>query len=227
MGKFLIVKETIEKNIIAIDTSGYQNVVTRGDEYNVRNNYLITATVEMTDGYLSFLYSVYDKNLKFLFQTEDFIDPIDGTDNLFIRKKVSFGIIDTTQKVIIPFQYNDYKLININKKPFAVMRNDKGRWTLYNEKCEVLSNGIYWDIANSENEYAIVSKQYGTRTDNLFYGLIDAKANPIIQCNFNKIEFDKAKGKYIFSSQGKIYEYKTEEVRSNKVKINSLAKPVQ
>lgn len=227
MGKFLIVKETIEKNIIAIDTSGYQNVVTRGDEYNVRNNYLITATVEMTDGYPSFLYSVYDKNLKFLFQTEDFIDPIDGTDNLFIRKKVSFGIIDTTQKVIIPFQYNDYKLININKKPFAVMRNDKGRWTLYNEKCEVLSNGIYWDIANSENEYAIVSKQYGTRADNLFYGLIDAKANPIIQCNFNKIEFDKAKGKYIFSSQGKIYEYKAEEVRSNKVKINSLAKPVQ
>ncbi len=228
MSNFLIVKETIEKNIIAIDTSGAQIVVTKGDEYDVRNNYLITATVKRTDsGYPSFLHSVYDKNFKFLFQTEDFIDPIDGTDNLFIKKKVSYGIIDTTQKVIVPFKYNDYKLISINKKSFTIMRNDMGRWTLYNEKCEVLSDGIYYDIANSENEYAIVAKQYGASTDNLFYGLIDAKAHSIIQCHFNKIEFNKEKRKYIFNAQGKIYEYKTEEIRSNNVKINSLAKPVQ
>ena len=107
------------------------------------------------------------------------------------------------------------------------MRNDMGRWTLYNEKCEALSDGIYFYIAKSENEYAIVAKQYGASTDNLFYGLIDAKANSIIQCRFNKIEFDKEKGKYIFNALGKIYEYKIEEVRSNTVKINSLAKPVQ
>jgi len=228
MGKYLIVKETDEKNIIAIDTSGYQMVVTKGDEYSIKRNYLITSIVErMVAGYPYFLYSVYDKNLKFLFRTEDLIDPIDGADNLFIQKKASYGIIDATQKVIVPFQYKDYQLININKKPFTIMRNDKGRWTLYNNKCEALSAGIYWDIANSDNEYAIVAKQYGPRTDNLFYGLINANANPIIQCNFNKIEFNKEKGTYIFNSQGKIYEFKTKEIRSNQVKINSLAIPVQ
>lgn len=228
MNNFLVVAEKTEKDIIAIDTSGHSIVVTKGDEYDIRNNYLITTAVERTaSGYPSFLFSVYDKHLKFLFQTEDLIDPIDGADNLFIKKNVSFGIIDATQKVIVPFKFNDYKLISINKIPFTIMRNDSGRWTMYNEKCEVLSDGIYFDIAGSENEYAIVSKQYGARTDNLFYGLIDTRVNSIIQCRFNKIEFNKEKGKYIFNAQGKIYEYKTEEVRSNKVKINSLAKPVQ
>jgi len=228
MNKFLIIAEPIERNIKAIDTSGHSFVVTKGDEYEIRNNYLITKTLKSTaPEYPSFLFSVYDKNLKFLFQSKDFIDPIDGANNLFIKSNWSYGIIDATQKVIVPFKFNDYKFISINKKHFTVMRNDRGRWTLYNEKCEVLSDNIYFDIANSETDYAIVAKQFGTSTDNLFYGLIDAQANSIIQCRFNKIEFNKEKGKYIFNAQGKIYEYKIEEVRSNNVTINNLAKPVQ
>lgn len=107
------------------------------------------------------------------------------------------------------------------------MRDDRGRWTLYNARCEILSDGIYFDIAGSENEYAIVAKQFGASTDNLLYGLIDSKAGLFIQCRFDKIEFNKEKGKYIFKAQGKVYEYGIEEIRSNKVKINSLVKPGQ
>ena len=229
MNNFLIVKEPKEKNIIAIDTSGTQIAVTKGDEYNVRNNYLITATVEKNaSGYPSFLHSVYDKNLKFVFQTKDLSDPIDGTNDLFIRQKgFSFGIVDTTQKIIVPFKYNDYEMITINKNHYTIMRDDRGRWTLYNERCEILSNGIYFYIAGSENEYAIVAKQFGASTDNLLYGLINSKAGLFIQCRFDKIEFNKEKGKYIFKAQGKVYEYGIEEIRSNKVKINSLVKPGQ
>jgi len=228
LNKFLIVKETKEKNIIAIDTSGHQVAVTKGENYLIKNSYLVVTTVEKTaDGYPSFLYSVYDKNLKFVFQTNGFIEPMGGKSNLFVSKKLSFGIIDSTQKVIVPFKYNDYKLVSVNKKPYVLMRNDMGKWTLYNEKCEVLSDGTYVDIKNSENEYAIILMQHRTNKDIFLYGLIDSNASLIIHCRFDKIEFNEQKGTYIFNVQGKAYEYRIAEIANNKVKINSLVKPVQ